>query len=329
MLHLQEPGRKFPVIEQGAFSGLENLVELNIWHLGHLTGSSAGIFAGLGSLRTLSMRSFSEGFTNETFIGLEGLTSLVFEIFQQGWRTAPPQVVPANTLALLPNLEHVRLQLQFSFLALGPGRFAPLAQLRTLSISFSDISKGDPFWEETGAGVFQGLANLEELTLVSRNGQNRHTRLRAGLFTDLQNIRILDIDCTVEYVEEGTFDGVGVKLDLVRFGQFNNNNVRLDAGAFRGLESLPRMEMVVNQRETYRSFTWEDGLFSGMKNLTSLLVKCNNAFSCLDLQPAAFEGASKLQELVFDFQGIAALMVLRKHVFRGLWSLERLSFPNQ
>ena len=105
-----------------------------------------------------------------------------------------------------------------------------LASLRSLDISYNPIST-------IGPGVFEGLANLESLT-VTLDGANQ-----LGSLQQLANLKLLRLVGTSS-IEKGDFDGL---TNLERLFLDGNQISSIEPGTFDGLTNLDRLDLSVNQ----------------------------------------------------------------------------------
>ena len=160
-------------LPEDVFSGLARLESLDLRH-NMLRELPDSLFAGLSSLRELDLRRNRVAFPGRVFSGLSNLVELNLSGNELS-------VVPADAFRGLTSLE---------YLSLSGNRplWLPEAVLSDLS-SLKYLYLGGNLLRRVPPRLFAGLSRLERLSLAA----NEMSSLPSGLFADLASLQVLDL----------------------------------------------------------------------------------------------------------------------------------------
>ena len=295
--YMHEPARL------GDFDGLTGLRAVEYRNFETLP---AGLFEGLGSLRSISLRTRDD----EDYVLSE---------------------IEPGAFRGLPHVAQIDIYVQ-GIQVLRAGTFEGMPRLRKLDVfRYGDVDGGGQFRIEPG--VFRGLPGLRFLRFTSADPGL--TRLAPGTFDGAENLRLLLLGHTgLEVAESGAFRGLsqvefltmsGNRLEALPPGLFDSlSKVRnlwlgwnrisvVPPGLFRNLGDLRDLTLHYN-----RLTTLEPDAFAGLVGLDRLLLYNNRL---RNLPPGLFRDLGSLRELLMWRNDVGAL---RAGLFEGLGRLETL-----
>ena len=162
---------------------------------------------------------------------------------------------------------------------------------------------------ELQPGVFDGLTNLERLSLY----RNKLNGLHLKVFTGLDSLLYLDLRKNV--ISKVQPDQFLALTSLLELSLDDNQIVELPSGVFRGLTNL--LEVDVDGNPLLEKVALN--VFNELINLIELDID-NNAIG--ELQPGVFDGLSNLKELEIDGN---KLTKISEGLFAGLDKIEGLA----
>ena len=286
-------GNKLEMLEDGTFSGLENLIQLFL-HSNNLASLDTQVFYSLYYLRYLLL--YGNKLTSLDERLFRDLHNLLRLDLDDNLLTTLPDGLFHN----LGNLQELYL-LDNQLVELGANVFQGTGSLLRLDLSKNQLVA-------LPAGIFSNLKFLWQLEL----NLNKLVALDESLFTALENLRALYLhDNNLESIPVGVFHGLNYLIDL---HLTNNQLIELDGNYFNGtMKDLEVLFLDFNNLTVLSS-----DIFRGMESLQFLYLH-HNQLVVLDTQ---LHGLYNLQILQLPGN---QLEILGDQLFRDLGKVAQMS----